>query len=192
MTNGLIQAVSRAPRVSIEDVFQRHASAKHTALTGSLGGRWGGGAYPVLYLARPEQAVVAEAYRWLVDPTEGMTGDRVHDRVLLTVRVTAEGILDLRDRDVRGSVGLTDADIFSEVNDADAYARCRAVSQAAHQLGMKGLLVPAASQLGETLALFSRQLLPGELPELVTQVRWEVLPPDPRRLRLVSDDAADA
>ncbi len=121
-----------------------------------------------------------------------MTGDRVHDRVLLTVRVKAEDILDLRDRDVRGSVGLTDSDVFSEVNDPDAYTRCRAVSQAAHQLGMKGVLVPAASQLGETLALFPRQLSPDELPTLVTQQRWEVLPPDPRRLRLVSDDAAEA
>lgn len=85
MTSGLIQAVARGPRVPLTGVFQRHASPKNVALTGSTSGRWCPGGFPVLYLARPEAAVVAEAYRWLVDPTEGLSGDRVHNRMLLTV-----------------------------------------------------------------------------------------------------------
>ena len=193
MTSGLIQAVARGPRVPLTGVFQRHASPKNVALTGSTSGRWCPGGFPVLYLARPEAAVVAEAYRWLVDPTEGLSGDRVHNRMLLTVEVNVTDVLDLRHEDVRAAVDLTDADIYSDVNERQAYGHPRAVAEAAHQSAMHGIVVPAASGLGEALALFTRQLAnSNQMSHVIETQRWETLPADPRRLRLLRpSDAAE-
>lgn len=173
-------------------MYQRHAGAKHTGLGGSTGGRWGPGGFPVLYTAKPTEAVVAEAYRWLVDPTEGLTGSQVRNRVLLTLRVDVTDVLDLRDNETLDPLGLRPSDLHSAINDGEAYARCRAVAQAAHQLQLNGILAPGASGIGVTLALFTRHLgTTGQLPELLSEERWEQLPADPRRLRLVKRAAGD-
>lgn len=78
MTN-LAVAVSRTKITEVRGTFQRHTGPHVTSVVGSpAGGRWGRpGAYPVLYLGRPTDAVVGEAYRHLVDDIEGMTGDTV-------------------------------------------------------------------------------------------------------------------
>jgi hypothetical protein len=44
--------------------------------------------------------------------------------------------------------------------------------------------------LGETLALFERHLPASELPRVVGRDLWDGLPADPRRLRVVRDDAS--
>lgn len=192
MTARLVEAVARGPRHHVQGLYQRHASARHTGLAGSTGGRWGPGGFPVLYLGRPTDAVVAEAYRWLVDPTEGLTGSQVRNRVLLTVRVDVVDVLDLRDSTSLEPLGLTTEDLGSPINSGEAYGRCRAVAQAAHQLQLNGIVAPAASGLGVTLALFTRHLgTTSQLPEVVAEERWEHLPADPRRLRLVERAAGE-
>jgi hypothetical protein len=57
----------------------------------------------------------------------------------------------------------------------------------AHQLGLHGIIAPAATGLGETLALFERHLPATELPVVVDEEIIDGLPADPRRLRLVED-----
>jgi RES domain-containing protein len=128
----------------------------------------------VIYLGRPIQSVLAEAYRRLVDNIEGMTGDLVAPRTVLDVEVRVSQILDLRDPDTLASVGL-DPDAL-----VGGHGPCQRVGQAAHQLGLHGILAPAATELGETLALFERHLTEPELPTIVGEGRWESLPPDPR------------
>jgi len=54
-----------------------------------------------------------------------------------------------------------------------------------HQIGLHGVLAPAASVLGETLALFEQHLPAEELPRLIGEKTWAAVPADPRRLRLV-------
>lgn len=83
-------------------------------------------------------------------------------------------VLDLRDPDTLGRVGLDDEAIRG------GHGPCQRVGQAAHQLGLHGLIAPAATGLGETLALFERHLPEAELPRIVQETRWEHLPPDPR------------
>jgi hypothetical protein len=135
-----------------------------------------------LYLGRPTESVVVEAYRHLVDDVEGMTGEMVGPRRLLTVEVALTTVLDLRVEANRAAVGLSSEDLISHVGE---YARCQRIGQAAHQLGLHGLIAPAATALGETLAVFERHLPPEEQPTLVAEGEWLHLPDDPRRLRIV-------
>jgi hypothetical protein len=129
-----------------------------------------------------------EAYRHLVDPFEGMTGEMVRPRRLLVVDVGVSDVLDLRDPAAATSVGLSEADLLSPIGE---YEPCWRVARAAHQLGLHGILAPAATGLGETLAIFEEHLTPAELPRLVGEEVWDALPADPRRLRAVKDkDAA--
>src|SRR3954454_7100310 len=109
MDRSLVLAVAEARTTTIEGLFQRHTSLGHRKLTGSAGGgRWGPeGAYPVLYLGRPLESVIVEAYRHLVEPIEGMRADLVGPRRLLTCEVRVSYLLDLRRQDNQTIVGLT-------------------------------------------------------------------------------------
>ena len=71
-----------------------------------------------------------------------------------------------------------------------ATSRVGASLAAAHQLGLHGILAPAATGFGETLAMFEEHLTPQELPRLVSEETWETLPADPRQLRAVQDEDA--
>jgi len=184
----LAQLIAAVPRTNLDGQFERHASANIRQPTGSdSGGRWGPArTFSVLYLGRPRASVVVEAYRHLVDPfsDNGMTGDLVAPRRILTCQVNVTEILDLRSQAAQTQVGLTSAHLLSPVGD---YAECQRVGQVAHQLGLHGIIAPAATGLGETLALFERHLPATELPVVVDEEIIDGLPADPRRLRLVED-----
>lgn len=183
MTNNLAVKVSRAARSDVTGVFQRHSSTKVGSLIGSpAGGRWGPpDSFPVLYLGKPIDSVVAEAYRHLVDGIEGMSGDMVAPRTLWTCQVTVTNILDLRDEESRDSVGLTVEDLMGPTGE---YGKCQQIAQAANQLQLHGIIAPAATGIGETLALFEHHLPPGELPIVLRKEIWQCLPADPRQLRV--------
>lgn len=63
----------------------------------------------------------------------------------------------------------------------------QAIGAAAYRFGLAGLIAPAASRCGETLALFSTNLPAGRWPKVTKRDIWRGLPPDPRRLRLVNE-----
>jgi hypothetical protein len=86
-------------------------------------------------------------------------------------------VLDLRDGASRDAVGLTLAELTSEVGD---YEACHRIGQAAYELGLHGVIAPSAGGLGETLAAFEDHLPESEQPSLVEEQTWESLPPDPR------------
>jgi RES domain-containing protein len=172
-------AVSRAGTATVAGRFQRHISPRQEPLRGSrAGGRWGSeGAYPVLYLGRPTDSVIVEAYRHLVETVEGMQPHMVGPRRLVTCEIEITRVLDLRENATLEAVSLTTADLCSEVGD---YETCHRVGQAAHELGLHGIIAPAAGGLGETLAVFEDQLSDGEQLRLVNEQTWESLPTDPR------------
>jgi RES domain-containing protein len=131
---------------------------------------------------------VVEAYRHLVDDIEGMSPERVRGRVLLTAQIHANEVIDLTTAASRLSVGLSEEDLVTDVGD---YEKCNRIGHVAHQLACHGILVPAATGLGETLALFVDFLTVAELPTRVGEpVKWMTLPRDPRRLRVVREDQA--
>lgn len=136
----------------------------------------------MLYLGRPTESVIVEAYRHLVEPIEGMKPEMVASRRLLTCEVKLTTVLDLRGADAQEAVGLRPEDLMSDVGE---YEACHRVGQAAHQLSLHGIMAPAATGLGETLAIFDRHLPANEQPVLVEEEPWEKLPVDPRRLRVV-------
>lgn len=192
MDRRLVQRIAGLQRSRCSGRFQRHSSPRVPAFEGSsAGGRWGRtGSFPVLYLGRPEASVVVEAYRHLVDEIEGMRPELVGPRKLHTCDVDVGEVLDLTIAEQRLAAGLTDNDIYSDPDDA-LYANCQDVAQAAHQLGFHGILAPAATRLGQTLALFPRRLAANEMPVPVGEpITWQGLPPDPRRLRVISSDDA--
>lgn len=166
--------------------FLRHASPRERSLAGrASGGRWAPtGAFPVLYLGRPETGVVIEAYRHLVDSAEGMTADLVGPRRLFRANVDVDHIVDLTTPEALDALGVEVDRLHTEPGD---YAVCQAVGAAAHQLGRKGVLAPAAEGGGQTLALFTRHLAEADMPAVVEEQIWNSLPDDPRALRLASD-----
>lgn len=184
-----------APITTVTGRWQRHAAARYAneALNGrSADGRWGThDAFPVLYLGRPQASVVFEAYRHLVDPVDdpALVG-QIRPRVLITAEVNVTDILDLRTSRGRISANVTLAQLQSDARDNAAYEACQNVSAAAHQLGLHGLITPAATRLGDTLVLFT-DLLPDDQRPMTTETHsWLQLPPDPRsagtsHLRLV-------
>lgn len=179
MARDIVAAVSRAGTATVAGRFQRHVSPRQEPLLGSrAGGRWGPeGAYPVLYLGQPTDSVIVEAYRHLVETVEGMQPQMVGPRHLVTCEIEITSVLDLRENASRDAVGLTVSDLGSGVGD---YRACHRVGQAAHKLGLHGVIAPAAGRLGETLAVFEDRLPENERLALVEEQTWESLPADPR------------
>lgn len=178
--------LSQATPVGIDGVWQRHVAARFAA-TGLAGrsaeGRWGTeGSYPVLYLGKPTDSVAVEAYRHLIDPVVVDDGPvpPIAPRALITCEVAVTEILDLRSAANRALANLTPTQLQSETSDRAAYAACQNVSAAAHQLGYHGIIAPAATKIGETLALFADMLTAAEQPRLTATEMWVQLPPDPR------------
>ena len=65
-----------------------------------------------------------------------------------------------------------------------------AVARAAYQ-SMHGILAPAATGLGQTLALFAQRIGASERPVVVEEVLWSWLPDDPRIPRAIKRRARD-
>lgn len=201
--------IASLPPATERGRWQRHVPANRLAeaLNGRPGnGRWAtSDGFPVLYLGRPRPSVIVEAYRHLVDPLEESDNRAailatVRPRVLVTCNVAVSLLLDLRTAGARATAGVTIDDLTSSTDDQDAYRRCHRVSQVAHQLGRHGIIAPAATRLGETLALFTDLLPSNERPRPVAgaEEHWATLPDDPRiavtadrRLRVVGDRRRD-
>lgn len=170
----LAERVAGLEGVEIDGSFMRHAAPERDTFAGGYGGRWGA-ALPVIYLGRPRDSCVEEAYRHLVDEA-GVPAEYVKARTLYTVDVQISNVLDLRDPGAQERVALTVADLYSEVGD---YEACQRVAAAAHQLEYHGILAPAATQLGETLAVFRRRIAINEFPTVTDEEMWTHLPPRP-------------
>jgi hypothetical protein len=183
--SSLANAVAGQDPVTITGSWLRHLPARFRdrATEGRAAySRWGRDpGFPILYLGRPADSVVVEAYRHLVDPVEDPDiRNHLAPRVLVTAEVTVTEILDLRRATSRMELGLTLSQIQSATDDRAAYSACQEVAAAAHQQGFHGIVAPAATELGETLALFSSRLPAHEVPVITEEVFWDQLPDDPR------------
>lgn len=193
MDDELPRLVAAGKVTTVTGRWQRHCGARYasTALDGRVGdGRWGTKTgFPVLYLGQPLDSVIVEAYRHLIDPIEddderAALAQNLAPRALVTATVSVTDILDLRDVRTRAELHLTADVLHCATNDREGYAACQRVAQVAHQLGLHGILAPAATDLGETLALFTDLLPASERPtrDGPDQI-WNGLPGDPRQQR---------
>lgn len=170
----LAERLASVPGARVAGVFMRHAAPNRDAFAGGSGGRWGE-SFPVIYLGRPHESCVEEAYRHLVDES-GVPAQYVKPRVLYSVRIAVENVLDLREPEARLQAGLSEADLQSAVG---TYEACQRVAAVAHQLEYHGILAPAATALGETLAVFARRISAAEAPIVLDEETWIHLPARP-------------
>lgn len=185
----LLVAISDLEPIQARGVFGRHCSLRWDGLRASAaGGRWGApGAFEVLYAGRPPESVVVEAHRHLVEDELDQPAElaaTVVERRLYTLEVAVPNVLDLRPTSAREHLELNDEQLRSEIGD---YRACQAIAAAAHQLGLAGILAPAATGLGETLALFALNVPAEHWPAIIATEIWRGLPADPRRLRLAEE-----
>jgi hypothetical protein len=98
--DSLPSRLAQATPITVEGTWQRHVAVKHlaSALAGrSAMGRWGTeDGFPVLYLGRPSDSIVVEAYRHLIDPIVDTPPPPISPRALVTCEVSVAVILDLR------------------------------------------------------------------------------------------------
>lgn len=133
----------------------------HAPLSGQgalrFGGRWNPpGHFPVVYLAHPRQAFLAELRR-AIDLTTRPA--RPGPRRLFRIRVHDLRVLDLTTEQRLAAVGLTRADLES-----DEPTACQEVGRLAHLLDYQGIHAPSTTSHGDVLAVFERRLdSPGQL-----------------------------
>jgi len=196
--DSLANAIAGQDPIEVTGSWLRHLPAQYRdrAMEGRPAySRWGRPAgFPILYLGRPADSVVVEAYRHLVDPVDDPEiVNQLAPRILVSAQVAVTEILDLRRAGPRVELGLTVSQITSSTDDRAAYAACQEVAAAAHQQGFHGIIAPAATELGETLALFTNRLPAHEVPTATGEVYWDRLPADPRvqprpKLRIVRSE----
>jgi RES domain len=88
------------------------------------------------------------------------------------LRVRLVAVLDLRPPEATAALGLRPRDLG-----AGARRACQAVGDAAHALGLEGLLAPSAAGPGTVLAVFPDQLLGGSSLGLLGVETWSEPPP---------------
>jgi len=179
-STSLAERVAAVAPVRVQGTFYRHAALNRDAFAGGDLGRWGRN-FPVIYLGRPPESVTIEAYRHLVE-ADKIPVDMVQPRRFYTVTVEVERVLDLTVAANVDAVGLTTADLQSDVDD---YEACQRVAAVAHQLELHAIQSPAAAGFGVTLALFRERASLDELPHVQQEETWDRLPPDPRAVRLL-------
>jgi RES domain-containing protein len=134
----------------------RHVAHDRHPLSGAgarlHGGRWNPpDSFATLYLALERPTTISEFYR--LAARQGRTPEDFLPRRMYRYEVALSAVLDLRDPTARASVELGEAELRS--NDA---AKCRQIGEAAHYLGLEGILAPSATGEGTVLAVFFDRL----------------------------------
>lgn len=134
------------------------------------GGRWNPPGVAALYCALDRETVADEWYR-----AAGRQGLRPEDflpRTLHRLEVSLTALLDLRGLSARKVVGLGEP----QLRGSDLRA-CQAVGDAAHHLGLEGIIAPSAAGPGVALAVLFDVLRPESQVQVVSSQTWDAPPP---------------
>jgi RES domain-containing protein len=115
------------------------------------GARWNPAGVPALYLSLDRETALAEGTHLVRLQPEPIRGTRHIHEVGLSLR----RVLDLRDRPVLISLGLSEADLRSKDHSA-----CQKVGGTAEWLGVEAIIVPSARAGGANLVIFERKAGP--------------------------------
>lgn len=156
----------------------RHVAHDRHPLSGAgarlHGGRWNPpDSFATLYLALERQTTVSEFYR--LAARQGRSPEDFLPRRMYRYEVALSAVLDLRDPAARASVELGEAEL--RANDA---AKCQQVGEAAHYLGLEGILAPSATGKGKgtVLAVFFDRLHADSQIRDIDHEPWTTPPPD--------------
>ena len=134
----------------------RHVAEGRHPLSGAgarlHGGRWNPPeSFSTLYLALEHGTTISEFHR--LAARQGRAPEDFLPRRMYRYGVVLSSMLDLRDVEVRASLDLSDTEL--KANDA---AKCRLIGEAAHYLGLEGILAPSAAGEGTIIAVFFDRL----------------------------------
>lgn len=161
----VVERVNELGATSWSGTVFRHAAGAYDPLSGRgaymHGGRWNPKeSFDALYLATPLTSCLAELRRMAngqgLEVVDLLRGRRL--RELHTIEVRDAQVLDLRESTALARVGLEPSDIAD-----DDWSGCQAIGQAAHFLGLGGILAPSATGVGNVFAAFESRLQPGQL-----------------------------
>lgn len=148
----------------------RHVRPEYPPLSGegarAVGGRWNPpGSFSTLYLGLDVGVVTAEFYRHLA--RQGLRAEDALPRVMYQYEVRLSRIVDLRSPESWPDLGLT----ADRIRGPDQRP-CQAVGDAAHYLGIEGLLAPSAAGVGEVLAIFLDRQAPESGLDVAESETW--------------------
>jgi len=170
----LVERVDALGSTSFEGHAYRHMGPGYPPLSGEgariSGGRWNPpGSFPALYMGLDVPTVMAEFYRAAqrhLRPPQDLLPRRLYQ-----YEIHLAAVLDLRPPMSRDAAGVSDRDLRG-----DDLRRCQAVGEAAHYLGLEGLLAPSAVGQGDVLVVFYSRLRAGSSVEVVGDELWSSLP----------------
>jgi RES domain-containing protein len=168
----LASALDAIGTTSIHTIGFRHVSAGNDPLSGTgariHGGPWNpSGSFSTLYLGLSQETVAAEWAR--AAAAQGLDLDDFLPRELYELDLSLASVLDLRPLEARSAAKLTVHDVSAEEQRA-----CQRVGEAAHSLGLEGLMAPSATGIGDVIAVFLDQLKPNAQLDVVSPHTWNV------------------
>jgi RES domain-containing protein len=130
----------------------RHLGQDRHPLSGTgaraHGGRWNPPeSFSTLYLALERETTVREFYR--LAKRQGRVPEDFLPRRMYRYDVALAAVLDLGDASTRTAVHLSGSELS-----ADDAGKCQQIGEAAHYLGLEGILAPSATGEGTVLAVF--------------------------------------
>jgi RES domain-containing protein len=173
----LVERIDELGSLGFTGETYRHIGPQYPPLSAEgsrvSGARWNPPeSFPVLYMGLDVPTVIAEFYRLVA--RQDRQPDDLLPRRLYRYEVHLSSVLDLRQGSARNALGLSDADLSS--NDLRA---CQAAGEAAHYLGLEGILAPSAVGPGHVLAVFYGNLKAGSYVHDLDYETWTAVPPHP-------------
>lgn len=172
-TTDLYQAIDELGVVSFDGLVYRHVAPGIDCRSGEgarqQGGRWNPpSSFPTIYTGLTPQSTAAEFHR--LAKRNHIEPAALLPRTLCIIRVELHAVLDLRAAEALKAVALDSGIVLG-----DDVRPCRRVGEAAHKLGLEGLLAPSATGTGEVLVIYIVNLRADSNLEPSETETWETL-----------------
>jgi RES domain-containing protein len=170
----LYELVDSLGRTPFRGVVFRHIAPNRQCTSGEgarqAGGRWNPpDSFPTLYTGLSEATVIEEFYR--LGQRSNLPPESFLPRTLCRIYVELTAVLDLRSPDNLTAVGLSQQHLTSY-----SMGDCQGIGEAAHKLGLEGILAPSATAAGDTLVIFELNLNNDSIVQEQGRTLWPAPP----------------
>lgn len=146
----IAEALARLATIDAPNEVWKHTFVGQSPIApNTRGGRWNPRDVPAIYLALERETAVAEGRYLIAQQPQPIRRGRTLYRITLA---GLGNVLDLRDRAVLRSLGVSDAELG-----APDFEACQLVGGTAEWLGHAGLVVPSARIDGFNLVIYERK-----------------------------------